>query len=275
MYPGVADVYDPDGQPCEHMVVMQRMPDERRLTALLQAGTPVEQAIDDIAGIMAGFHAGADRSEEISQQGSRDALRGRWRDNLDALSQDRQEVLSADLVGEVHRRAEEFLAGRKALFAERIAAGRIVDGHGDLLADDIFCLDDGPRVLDCLDFDDQLLWLDGMDDMACLAMDVEYSGRVAEPATRLLERYAADDPAPPALRHHYVAYRALMRAKVDCVRHGQGDPDGAGHARRHAELALAHLRAGTVRLVLVGGLPGTSKTTLATGPPRRRRVFEV
>ena len=40
--------------------------------------------------------------------------------------------------------------------------GRIVDGHGDLLADDIFCLDDGPRILDCLDFDDRLRWLDGL-----------------------------------------------------------------------------------------------------------------
>ena len=32
----------------------------------------------------------------------------------------------------------------------------IVDGHGDLLADDIFCMDDGPRILDCLEFDDHL-----------------------------------------------------------------------------------------------------------------------
>jgi hypothetical protein len=30
-----------------------------------------------------------------------------------------------------------------------------VDGHGDLLADDICCLEDGPRILDCLDFDDR------------------------------------------------------------------------------------------------------------------------
>jgi aminoglycoside phosphotransferase family enzyme len=48
-----------------------------------------------------------------------------------------------------------------------------VDGHGDLLGDDIFCLDDGPRILDCLDLDDRLRWLDGLDDAAFLAMDLE------------------------------------------------------------------------------------------------------
>ncbi len=48
-----------------------------------------------------------------------------------------------------------YLDGRGALF-ERSHRGRLgpVDGHGDLLADDIFCLDDGPRVLDCIEFDD-------------------------------------------------------------------------------------------------------------------------
>ncbi len=47
-------------------------------------------------------------------------------------------------------------AGRQPLFEQRVAAGRACDGHCDLLADDIFCLEDGPRVLDCLEFDDAL-----------------------------------------------------------------------------------------------------------------------
>jgi hypothetical protein len=47
-----------------------------------------------------------------------------------------------------------FLAGGGPLFADRCAHGRVVDGHGELIADDIFCLDDGPRALDCLEFDD-------------------------------------------------------------------------------------------------------------------------
>ncbi len=139
-----------------------------------------------------------------------------------------------------------------------------MDGHGDLLAEDIFCLDDGPRVLDCIEFDDRLRWLDALDDAACLAMDLEYRGR-SDLAERFLELYRefSGDPAPLPLRHHYVAYRAVVRAKVACLQHSQGTADKAGDARRHAELAAAHLRAGTIRLVVVGGLPGTGKSTVS------------
>jgi predicted kinase len=67
------------------------------------------------------------------------------------------------------------------------------------------------------------------------------------------------------LHHHYVAYRAVVRAKVAGLRHDQGDPGAAPEVIALTELALHHLRAADVRLVLVGGLPGTGKSTVARG----------
>lgn len=264
VYLGVLDVHGPDGDVCEHAVLMRRMPVDRGLAALIDTGAPVDDAVRQIARMLATFHASADRSDEISTQGSRDAARGRWLEHLDDLQPFRGSLLDDGLVRDIEQRARDFLAGRRPLFEHRISEARILDGHGDLLAGDIFCLDDGPRVLDCLDFDDRLRWLDGLDDVCCLAMDLEYLGR-ADLADRFLGWYAefGGDPAPASLRHHYVAYRALMRAKVDCLRHEQGAESAASDARRHAELALAQLRAGSVRLVLVGGLPGTGKSTVA------------
>ena len=58
-----------------------------------------------------------------------------------------------------------------------------MDGHGDLLAEDVFCLDDGPRMLDCLEFDDNLGHVDGLDDAAFLAMDLARLDR-PDPAER-------------------------------------------------------------------------------------------
>jgi predicted kinase len=43
----------------------------------------------------------------------------------------------------------------------------------------------------------------------------------------------------------------------------QGDPAAGFEARHLAEVALRHLRAGAVTLVVVGGLPGTGKSALA------------
>jgi uncharacterized protein len=172
-------------------------------------------------------------------------------------------VLDPQVVDALGRLSLRFLAGRAALFADRVAAGRVVDGHGDLIAADVFCLDDGPRVLDCLEFDDRLRFVDGLDDVAFLAMDLERLGR-PHLAQRFLDDYVefSGDPAPAALRAHYVAYRAVVRAKVACLRFGQGDPAAAAEAVEHAALALRHLEVAAVRLALVGGLPGTGKTTL-------------
>ena len=139
-----------------------------------------------------------------------------------------------------------------------------MDGHGDLLADDIFCTGDGVRVLDCLEFDDRLRWLDGLDDASFLAMDLERLG-APDLARRFTSWYAeySGDPAPAPLRHHYVAYRAFVRAKLACLRAQAGDGHAAAQACQLAGMSLDHLRAGAVTLVLVGGLPGTGKTTLA------------
>lgn len=55
----------------------------------------------------------------------------------------------------------------------------------------------------------------------------------------------------------------MVRAKVDCIRLAQGHPKASDEATRHLSLALEHLAAGEVQLVLIGGAPGTGKTTLA------------
>lgn len=152
---------------------------------------------------------------------------------------------------EVERLVRRYLAGRKPLFDTRVAQGRVVDGHGDLPAQDIFCLDDGPRVLDCLEFDDRLRYVDGLDDAAFLAMDLEQLGAPGA-AAYFLAQYGeySGDPAPPSLWHHYVAYRAFVRAKVSLT-------------RRLLTTALRHLRTSAICLTLVGGLPGSGKSALS------------
>jgi hypothetical protein len=64
-------------------------------------------------------------------------------------------------------RVTAYIDGRHALLTSPMAAGLVRDCPGDFLADDIFCLADGPRALDCLDFDNRLRWIDVLDDVAC------------------------------------------------------------------------------------------------------------
>ena len=266
VYLGVADVVGPDGQPLDHLVVMRRLPAERCLATLVSSGTAVEGDLRHLARLLAAFHAGADTSPEIEAAAGRDALALRWEANAKEMARFVGPVLDRDTSQQVTSLARRYLDGRAPLFAARLADGRARDGHGDLRAEDIFCLDDGPRVLDCLEFDDRLRWDDVLGDVAFLAMDLEHLGH-PELAARFLADYRefAADVWPASLAHHHIAYRAQVRSKVACLRWEQGDQPSADEARHLLAMAAAHLEAARVRLIVVGGLPGTGKSTLAAG----------
>ncbi|GAB7006648.1 AAA family ATPase [Nocardioides sp. AN3] len=262
VYQGVGEVRDAQGRTLEHLVLMRRMPSERRLARLVVAGLLGDADLWAVARSVADFHTRCDAGPAVAAEGTRDAVAHRWRDNLRQSRRFRGTLLGASAFDEVERLSGRFLDGREALFADRIARGAVVDGHGDLLADDIFCLPDGPRILDCLDFDDALRHLDRLDDVACLAMDLERLG-APDAARAFCAHYLelSGDPGPVSLLNHYIAYRAFMRAKVTCLR--ADDDRTRSDAATLTCLALHHLRESAVALVLVGGAPGTGKSTAA------------
>jgi aminoglycoside phosphotransferase family enzyme/predicted kinase len=271
VYLGISDLNDVDGKPLEHLLVMRRMPAARRLARLLRIHATREGGLDadlvtglqDLASVVEEFHSRGAPGLAIDACGERDALADRWEANLREARPYVGTSLDADGYADVCNLARRYLAGRGPLFAERVRQGAVLDGHGDLLAEDIFLLPDGPRILDCLDFDDRLRFLDRIDDVACLVMDLEHLGS-PEAGHLFLDEYlrASGDQPPTSLVHHYIAYRAFMRAKVACL------PGASGHGRWLAsallDLARRHLDDARVRLVLVGGPPGTGKTTVST-----------
>ncbi|MFI6778153.1 AAA family ATPase [Nocardia sp. NPDC050412] len=264
VYLGLAHLSDPSGSPAEPLLVMRRMPEDGRLSNILADQAKSTAELSALAQMLASFHDRARRGPEIDAEGTADALRHRWQVLLGSLAEQRADVADPDLLDRIDRLAMRYIDGREPLLNNRIADGHIVDGHGDLQAEDIFELADGFRILDCLDFDDRLRYVDRLDDLAFLAMDLEFRGHT-ELGERLLDDYQriTEDPAPASLRDHYVAYRALVRAKVDVIRFGQGESTARDRMHRHLWLALRHLERAAVRLVLVGGSPGTGKSTVA------------
>ena len=264
VYLGVADVIGPDGAPCDHLVVMQRMPEDRRLETLVTEGADVDADLRAVARAIAVFHASAATSDAIAASATAAAVRANWEANANEMRRFAGDPLDRDLAARVETRALHYVEGRGDLFARRIAEGRVRDGHGDLLAADIFCLPDGPRILDCIEFDDRLRHGDVLGDVAFLAMDLERLGR-RDLAQRFLDHYSefSGERWPATLAHHYISYRAFVRTKVACLRHEQGDAAAATQARHLLQLAFVHGENARVSLTLVGGLPGTGKSTLA------------
>jgi aminoglycoside phosphotransferase family enzyme/predicted kinase len=270
VYLGVADLRDSDDAVVDHAVLMRRMPAYRRLTALLAETEAVQSGLRDVARLLADFHSAAEVVDGPDSPGTAQGVCALWREGVEGL-----DAVGADVVPErtrlsIARLGEAFLAGRGRLLDHRVRSGLVRDGHGDLLADDIFLLSDGPRVLDCLEFDRRLRVGDVWLDVAFLAMDLERLGH-PEHAAWFLQAYRehSGPSAPSSLLHFFIAYRAHIRAKVAAIRRAQGAAGSAREARSLAALALRHLEDGAVTLTVIGGLPGSGKTTVAAGLAER------
>lgn len=275
VYDGVLEVRGPDGEVIDHVVRMRRLPAGRSLDSLVRSrasGTGRSDDPDLLAGVrevarqLDHLHAASPRSEEIDAVGTADAVAGLWRESIGHLRRLSVGEDAPVIVDDVEWLAGEYLRGRERLLRARVNAGRVVDGHGDLLAADIYLEDDGPRVIDCLEFDDRLRFGDAMLDAGFLAMDLDRVGArdLAEAFLAAYRDFSGDD-APSSLVHHYIGYRALVRSKVTAIRAEQSRSGGADarHALELADRAVDALLRARVRLVLVGGVSGSGKSTLA------------
>lgn len=251
-----------DGEELEPVVVMDRMPADRRLADLLsRSSAPVH--IRSVARAVASFHASEPALDVARARSvaSPEAVLRRWAEDVEGMRALRPDADA--LIDSISTLARQYVTGRTSLFERRIDHGFVRDGHGDLLCDDIFCLEDGPRILDCLAFSDDLRHGDVLADIAFLVMDLQRLGH-PDLARQLLRDYCefGDEHHPGSLAHFWVAQRALVRAKVSALRDRQRRQTSL-EVRELLRLALDHLRRATVRIVLVGGLPGSGKSTAA------------
>ena len=122
--------------------------------------------------------------------------------------------LAADSVRAACAAQHEFLERRPELFDQRVGAGRIVEGHGDLRPEHI-CLGPTLAIIDCLEFSRELRLLDTADELAYLALECERLG-AAWVKDKLFGTYAdiTGDTPGNALVHFYQSYRACLRAKI-------------------------------------------------------------
>lgn len=266
VYLGVIPILGLDGAPCDWAVVMRRLPDDRRLAGLVGAGASVSACLRAIVRDVETFHARAETSAAIASYGRAESVWRNWEDNFAQMGKYAGTLLPESGVARAAHLAGRYLRGREPLFAARAASGKVRDCHGDLKADDIFCMDDGPRILDCVEFNDEFRYVDVLSDIAFLVMDLERLGRL-DLADEVLSAYRefSGDTFPRSLADHYIAYRAQVRSKVACLRCEQGDPESGTLGVQLHDLAVRHLESARVRLVLVGGGPGTGKSTLAAG----------
>jgi aminoglycoside phosphotransferase family enzyme/predicted kinase len=264
--------FDGPGEVVDWAVRMRRLPDERRADVLLASGALGGAEVDHVAARLAEFHEACATGAAISAFGARDAVAKNVEENFAETRDALPSYLSADEIMQIERFQRGFLGDGAHVFAARIAAGRVRDGHGDLRLEHVYLDGDAITVIDCIEFADRFRYADVASDLAFLSMDLAYHGAV-DLAERLLARWAAatNDFQAYAVVDFYESYRAFVRGKIaHLLASDEGAPVETRAAARHAArryflLALAGGRAPALapQVVAVGGVIASGKTTIA------------
>lgn len=267
-------ILDGPGRAVEYAVVMKRLPERCLLSTRLTAGTATRADMEKVARLTARFHRRA------APAAPRNASLANLRRNLEENFRQTQpfigRTVSAADYDEVWRYTRLFLTDRLALLRKRIADGRFRDCHGDLHADHV-CFRKGVTIIDCLEFSRRLRQTDVAAETAFLYMDLLYHGHPYL-ARHFAETYiaAASDWEARLLLAFYACYRAVVREKVESLRFADPHvPESQKKAARRRAALYFHLardlsrRDGQPRLFVIGGLPGTGKSTVAAAWSQR------
>ncbi|MEW5903938.1 MAG: AAA family ATPase [Pseudomonadota bacterium] len=251
----------------EYAVRMQRFPGGQLFDELLARDALLPQHIDALAQRVALFHAGLPRAAADGPYGTPPAIHhAAWQNfaQLRELLPPSDEMELAALEKEM---AAEY-ARCEPVFAQRMAQGWVRECHGDLHLGNVTLLDDAPLPFDAIEFAPALRWIDVIDEVAFTMMDLLYHGR-RDYAWRYLNAWleASGDYAGVRVLRFYLAYRAMVRAKVAAIRaaqqHGAARDAGWQTCRDYLRLAASCLSRPRPVLIITHGLPGSGKTTCA------------
>lgn len=232
------------GLAVDWLVRMRRLPAEFMLDSLLARAAATPAQMRAVAVRLAAFH-GAQPAARLEGRGYR-ALLLRHISEYERELRDPAWNLPAARVALLCMQQRAVLAASAACIDGRIAAGRIVEGHGDLRPEHVY-LGEPLAIIDCLEFSRELRLLDGIDEIGFLALECERA-RAAPLAAVLLQAYrdSSADPMPQALLHFYQSCRACGRARL-AVRHLREpryrvSPVWRRRALYYMALAARHLR---------------------------------
>lgn len=254
------------GTAIDWAVKMRRLPAARSMDVLIREGKLSPAAIEQLAKTLADFY---DNVPPVTMTVDR------YRRNIERhVTANRDELaatthhLDPTEIRRVYSAQLRILRLAPDVFDERVRNGRIIEGHGDLRPEHIY-FNSSPLVIDCIEFNQEFRTLDVVDELAFLAMECDFLG-TAGLVDPVFERYfeRSGDSPPRQLIEFYRVYRACVRGKVSALRAKQltAEPRASllAAAAKYLDLADRYSRMlAPPLLVLVRGLPGTGKSTLA------------
>ncbi len=252
---------DGDGTPVEWVLHMRRFPSSDELSVIADEGRLDDMLARDLGQGVFDYHLKTPQHITDGATLVTDIL-----DELDRVFAELDDLLDAAQIASFHAQSRTALNSIAPLLRQRGAEGYIRRCHGDLHLRNLVMLNGKPVPFDALEFDEVLGTCDVLYDLSFLIMDLRHRdlGRAANMVLEsyLLAAMGNEDNGLAALPL-FIAVRAAIRAMVLAqTARATGSAVGEDAARYLTE-AVEALSLTEPVLVLVGGLSGCGKTTVA------------
>jgi aminoglycoside phosphotransferase family enzyme len=236
------------GKALEYAVKMLEIPQKFRMDNLLQEGKINSHIIDELASTLVKFHNSATTNRKIKRFGQPEFIKRKVDENFATLSK------LANINHKLETSLKLFIKNKRNLLLRRIRDEKIRDIHGDLYLKNIFIVPCNKKfyLYDRIEFNDSLRYADVAEDVAHLAMDLDFHGR-RDLRKHFISAYLVQskDAHLEDVVYFLMCYKACIRVKVSLFRANGLDKtisnerikieQAEEEARNHLELAESYL----------------------------------
>lgn len=254
----------------EYAVKMVQFSRDAQLDRVLARGALKNHHIDQLAQKLATFHNNVEIAGPETSYGKPTWVQELVNANFDRVLSVMHSQTDTDRLIKVRTWAEQEYDRQQETLWLRKQKGFVRECHGDMHLANIALVDDGLLIFDCIEFNDDLRWIDVMSEAAFVVMDLAGRGH-PELARRFLNAYVENtgDYAGLGGLRYYLTYRAMVRAMVDSIRAGQPGLDEREKqkvlvgSRSYIALAERYTQPPQPALIITHGVSGSGKTTVA------------
>lgn len=271
------------GEPFEYAVRMRQFSQDHLFDGLQEQGRLTAERLSELARQVARFHDSLPPVPDDKPLGTPEAIYAAMQENFDQI----RPLLDGDQ--QLEHQLEALEAWTRSTFerqhdliTQRRAEGLVRECHGDLHLANITLYEDRVTVFDCIEFNEPFRWIDVINDLAFLLMDLE-SRREFTLASHTLNAYLEwrGDYDGLSLLPLYKAYRAMVRAKIALfTRNNPGLADAQKNGlqqqyRDYVNLAEQYTSIPNPFLLVTTGLSASGKSTVSHALASELRLIRL
>lgn len=203
----------------DYTVQMKRLDNRKEMDILLAKSDVSPEHIDSLSKKISDFHSGV---KVIYKPFNPEYLQNLYSD-INSVTSYLKKIAGIrwkDKINKCNSKSREFLENNIAILNERVRQGYRKDCHGDLNSRNIFLYDD-PVIFDCIEFNDEFRYIDVLNEIAFLCVDLDFFDKndlSALFSQRYFEYFNIDDDRETRqILAYYKSYRANIRAKVTLI----------------------------------------------------------